>query len=114
MQPKTTKARALLGRSRGCSRNLPAQRSYHMFTAYIHAAMRRAHYEFLDDDEGFVGTIPGLQGVIGIGATLEECREELQSALEGWIWLGLKFGHRLPIVDDIDLDTPPRAMPEAA
>ena len=35
--------------------------------------------------------------------TLEECREELQEVLEGWIIVGLRLGHELPIVDTIDL-----------
>ena len=31
------------------------------------------------------------------------CREELQSVLEGWIILGLRLGHTLPVVDGVDL-----------
>jgi predicted RNase H-like HicB family nuclease len=85
-----------------------------MLTDYIQAAMRRAHYELLEGDEGFVATIPGLTGVIAIGDTLEECREELQSVLEGWIWLGLKLGHTLPVVDAIDLNTTPQPVEEVA
>ena len=57
-----------------------------MLSAYIMAAMHRATYELLPDDEGFAGVIPGLQGVLGHAATLEACRDDLQSALEDWIW----------------------------
>jgi predicted RNase H-like HicB family nuclease len=32
---------------------------------------------------------------------LEECRENLQDALEGWIILGLRLGHQLPILENI-------------
>jgi len=87
-----------------------------MLTDYIQAAMRRAHYELFEDqpDEPYVGTIPGLQGVIATGSSLEACREELQSVLEGWIWLGLKLGHTIPVLDDIDLNTTPEPLPEAA
>ncbi|MFY9976521.1 MAG: type II toxin-antitoxin system HicB family antitoxin, partial [Chromatiaceae bacterium] len=60
-----------------------------MLTAYIQAAMRRATYELLPDDEGYYGEIPLLEGVFATAATLEDCREELRSVLEGWIILGL-------------------------
>ena len=77
-----------------------------MLSAYIMAAMHRATYELLPDDEGFAGVIPGLQGVLGHAATLEACREDLQSALEDWIWLGLRLGHSIPPLDGIDLSQP--------
>ena len=61
-----------------------------MLTAYINAAMRKAHYEILPDGEGFFGKIENLQGVWANADTLEACREELQEVLEGWIALGLR------------------------
>lgn len=67
-----------------------------MLTAYINAAMRKAHYEILPNGEGYLGTIEGLQGVRANADTLEACREELQEALEEWIVLGLRLGHQLP------------------
>jgi predicted RNase H-like HicB family nuclease len=75
-----------------------------MITAYIQAAMRHAHYEILEDNEGFYGEIPSFQGVWANETTLEVCREELQSALEDWIVVGLCLGHTLPIVDGLDLN----------
>lgn len=75
-----------------------------MLTDYIRAAMRQAHYEILDDDRTFVGTIPGLQGVWANAPTLEGCREELQEVLEDWIVIGLRLGHELPVIDAIDLN----------
>lgn len=36
--------------------------------------------------------------------TLEECKCGLLSVLEGWILVGLKFGHQLPIVGNVDLN----------
>ncbi len=73
-----------------------------MLTEYIQAAMRRARYEILEDDT-FYGEIPGFQGVYANAETLEDCREQLREVLEGWIVLGLRLGHSLPIVDDISL-----------
>lgn len=75
-----------------------------MLTSYLHAAMRKAHYEIMDDG-AFYGEIPGFQGVYASAPTLEACRDELQEALEGWLVLGLRFGHPLPEVDGYRLDT---------
>lgn len=61
----------------------------------VRGAMCRAHYEILEDGTVY-GEIPGFQGVYAQATTEEECREELQSALEGWIMLGLQLGHEIP------------------
>jgi predicted RNase H-like HicB family nuclease len=55
-----------------------------MLTRYIEAAMKRAEYEKLEDGT-YYGEIPGFQGVWGNAKTIEECREELQGALESWL-----------------------------
>lgn len=55
-----------------------------MLSRYIQAAMARARYEILSDDETFYGEIPGFQGVWANAKTLESCREELQQVLEDW------------------------------
>jgi predicted RNase H-like HicB family nuclease len=73
-----------------------------MLTEYIRAAMRQARYEILSDGT-FYGEISGFQGVYANAETLEECREELQDVLEGWIVLGLRMGHILPVVEGVDL-----------
>lgn len=73
-----------------------------MLTNYIHAALRRATYEILPDGM-FYGEIPGFQGVYASAKTLEECREQLQEVLEGWIVLGLRMGHQFPEVEGIQL-----------
>ena len=54
-------------------------------------------------DGTFYGDIPGFQGVYSNAQTLEACREQIQEVLEGWIVLGLRLGHTLPIVDGIAL-----------
>ena len=74
-----------------------------MLTAYIHAALRRAHYEILSDGEGYYGTIEALPGVWASSDTLEACRDTLREVLEEWLLLGLRLGHPIPPIDDIDL-----------
>lgn len=75
-----------------------------MLTAYIHAAMQKAHYEILPDNEGYFGKIVCLQGVWANASTLETCREELREVLEEWILLGIKLGHTIPVIDGIDVN----------
>jgi predicted RNase H-like HicB family nuclease len=74
-----------------------------MLTKYIQAAMRQAQYEILTDHT-FYGEIPGLNGVYANAAKLEDCREQLQEVLEGWIVLGLRMGHTIPPVQGIRLE----------
>ena len=75
-----------------------------MLRSYIDAAMTQAHYEMIDQpEEPFYGEIPGLQGVLATGKTLEECRANLEDALDGWIALGLQMGHALPEVNGVSL-----------
>ena len=70
---------------------------------YITVALRRAHYELLENSEGFYGSIPDLAGVWAQAATLEDCREELKSALEDWLLFSLSGQHPIPVMDGIDL-----------
>jgi len=74
-----------------------------MLTEYIQAAMRQAHYEIMEDGRYF-GSIPRCKGAWAEGKTLERCRTELQSVLEDWILLGLHLGHKLPVVDGLNLN----------
>lgn len=74
-----------------------------MLTEYIQAAMRRAAYEILDD-HSFYAEIPGFQGVFANAETLEACREQLRQVLEGWIVLGLRLGHAMPVIDGLSLE----------
>lgn len=73
-----------------------------MLLEYIHQAMRLAKYEILPDGS-YYGEIPGFDGLWAQAATLEDCREALQSALEDWLLLGLRLGHPLPVVAGIQL-----------
>jgi len=69
-----------------------------MFAEYIQAALRNAKYEPLEDGT-YMATVAGLQGVIAIGDTIEECRDDLIGAIEGWVALGLRLGHTIPTID---------------
>lgn len=81
-----------------------------MLTDYIQRAMRRARYELMENGR-FFGSIPECRGVWGEGATLEECREELEAALESWIIVGLRHGDTFPLIDGIDLNVKEYAEP---
>jgi len=74
-----------------------------MLTNYIRAAMRRASYEILPDDNTHYGEIPGFDGVYANANTLEACREELEEVLEEWILFRISRNLSLPIVDEIEL-----------
>jgi predicted RNase H-like HicB family nuclease len=74
-----------------------------MLTEYIERAMRKAHYELMEDGR-FFATISKCKGVWAEGKTLEKCREELRSTLEDWLLLGLQLGHTLPVMDGINLN----------
>jgi predicted RNase H-like HicB family nuclease len=73
-----------------------------MLLEYIQNAMRLAKYEILEDGT-FYGEIPGFEGVWAQASTLEDCRAELQSALEDWLILGLRLGHPIPEVAGLRL-----------
>lgn len=79
-----------------------------MLTAYLQAAMRKAKYEILEDGT-YYGEIPGLDGVLSNSATLEDCREQLQEVLEGWVLLGVSLGHPIPAIDGLNLQYPKSA-----
>ena len=73
-----------------------------MIGEYIQSALRRAHYEL--EDGTFYAEIPGFEGVIAYSDTLETCREQLLDVLEGWLIVGIRHGHKLPVVEGIDLN----------
>ncbi|MEW6684881.1 MAG: type II toxin-antitoxin system HicB family antitoxin [Candidatus Edwardsbacteria bacterium] len=74
-----------------------------MLTEYIGAAMRKAKYEILPDDNTFYGEIPGFDGVYANADTLEACRSELEEVLEEWIFFRMSRNLPLPIVNGIEL-----------
>lgn len=76
-------------------------------TNYIDAAMASAEYDKLEDGS-FAGRIPKCKGVLAFATTLKECEAKLRSILEDWIILCLKMGHRLPVINYINLNRRPR------
>jgi len=85
----------------------------YILTDYVEQAMARAVYEKLEDG-GYTGRIPACPGVVAFGSTLRACEQELRSTLEDWILLGIKLGHRLPVIDGIDLNKKPHREPVEA
>ena len=75
-----------------------------MLTEYLQSTMRAAHYELLDQAEGFYGEIPGFQGVYAQGSSLEKCREELASALEDWLLFRISRHLPIPVVEGMTLE----------
>ena len=70
---------------------------------YIRAAMRHIEYETIEESGSVFATIPGFDGLWASALTKAEVNEELESALEGWILLGIALGHEIPVIDEIDL-----------
>ncbi|MSU63959.1 MAG: type II toxin-antitoxin system HicB family antitoxin [Pedosphaera sp.] len=83
-----------------------------MLTEYIQRAMRHGKYEIIEDGR-FFGCIPDCQGAWGEGPTLEECRDDLQGALESWILVRLRRGDPMPVIDGLDLNLSTTAYAEA-
>ena len=75
-----------------------------MLTSYIRAAMHRARYEIVEDDGSFYGEIPALPGVWANAKTLEACREELESVLEGWVLVSVADHSPIPDIDGNHLE----------
>ncbi|MBI3945719.1 MAG: type II toxin-antitoxin system HicB family antitoxin [Armatimonadetes bacterium] len=85
----------------------------YVLSDYVECALAQAVYDKLEDGT-FAGRIPHCPGVAAFADTLRACEEELRSALEDWILLGLKLGHRLPVIGGIDLNEDPRREPVGA
>lgn len=77
-----------------------------MLLEYLNAALERASYEKVEDDEPYYGEIPGIQGVWATGRTLEECRRKLVQALEDWIFFSIYRGEPIPEVGGITIELP--------
>lgn len=81
-----------------------------ILSEYMDEAMAEAVYDKLEDGS-FAGRIPSCKGVVAFGHTLRECQDQLRSTLEDWILVGLKLGHRLPVIGNIDLNKAPVREP---
>lgn len=67
-----------------------------MITEYISAALSKAKYELIEDEEPYYGEVPELKGVWATGKTLEECRHNLTEVIDGWLVVRLKKGLTIP------------------
>ncbi len=74
-----------------------------ILSEYIALALDQATYDKLGDGT-FAGRIPSCPGVLAFADTLRRCEEELRSTLEDWILVGLKMGHPLPVIDNVNLN----------
>lgn len=70
-----------------------------MLTEYIEAAMRHAVIEWDAEGEQHVGDIPPCEGVLAVGPTEEQCRLNLQEALEEWIVVRLRRNWAMATLD---------------
>ena len=80
---------------------------HYVLSDYVEKAMAQAVYDKLDDGT-YAGRIPSCQGVVAFGTSLRKCEAELRSTLEDWILMGLKLGHRLPVIGGVDLNGEPK------
>lgn len=67
-----------------------------MIHDYIMSSLDKARYELIDGGKRYYGEIPALKGVWADGKTLEACRKELASVLEGWIILHIRMNQPVP------------------
>ncbi len=80
-----------------------------MIVEYINAALERAKYEMIEDEDPFYAEVPGLKGVWATGSTLEECRRNLVEVIEGWIIVRIKKGLSIPRFGGHTIE-PPKEM----
>ena len=77
-----------------------------MITEYIEAALAKATYEIIQDEEPYYGEIPGLQGVWATGKTLGECRRNLAETVEDWVLLSIAKGLPIPALGGVAINLP--------
>lgn len=67
-----------------------------MIQDYFNNYLKKARYEMIDNGVRFYAEIRELRGVWAVGKTLEECRQNLLSSLEGWFVLRLRKNLPVP------------------
>ncbi len=75
----------------------------YILSDYLNRALAQAEYDQLEEDS-FFGRIPSCKGVVAFAKSLREFEEKLRSVLEDWVLVGLKLGHSLPVLDNLDLN----------
>jgi predicted RNase H-like HicB family nuclease len=66
---------------------------------YLQNALKHAEITPLGGGEGYAARIPGFKGLIVSGETKAKAKQELKSALEGWVELALRRGQGLPSLE---------------
>jgi predicted RNase H-like HicB family nuclease len=77
-----------------------------MFCEYIQAALSRAIFEVIDDEEPYYGEVPELVGVWAAGKSEVECRDNLRLAIEDWIAFSLRFDLPIPAIEGHKIEVP--------
>jgi len=67
-----------------------------MLNDYISKYLGKARYELIDGGKRFYAEIKELRGVWATGKTLENCRINLSSTLEGWLIFRLRRNLTIP------------------
>ncbi|HSW29237.1 MAG TPA: AbrB/MazE/SpoVT family DNA-binding domain-containing protein, partial [Longimicrobiales bacterium] len=67
-----------------------------MLREYLSAAMDRASFESLPEEDAMYGEIPGFDGVFAHAPTTEVCRHELEEVLEEWVLFRVSRNLSLP------------------
>ena len=67
-----------------------------MLQDYFMFHLNKARYELIEEGKRYYGETPSLKGVWAIGGTLEECRQNLLSAIEGWVIIRLQKNLPIP------------------
>lgn len=115
MPPRLPAQPLVLSGAHGCNADSILNRGHclsqrYILTEYVRQALEHAVYDKLEDGT-FAAGIPDCPGVVAFAPTLRACERELRSTLEDWILLGLKLRHRLPVINDIDLNGEPTREP---
>jgi predicted RNase H-like HicB family nuclease len=78
---------------------------------YMSAAMRHAVIERIGDENEYYGHIPEFVGLWATGAAEEEARQELYSALDGWLHENAFHGtQKPPRIDGLSFLDPPQRI----
>lgn len=80
-----------------------------MLIDYIQQALEQATYELIEDDEPYYAEVAALQGVWATGHSLEECRRNLMTAVEDWLFFSIAKGLPIPTLGGIVI-APPRVL----
>jgi len=69
------------------------------FEEYVQLALKKAKYTLNEDGRGYTVEVPDLPGCISWGETIEEARDMIKDAIEGWLVTALQFGDPIPTIE---------------